>query len=238
MSLEISKGALSKFQQIKQIFISKTQVPEESNWNRRSNNDIWLEMVAQIVVVGRSEPWDRLKANIELKNRIGWENLRQIPSQEELRTVINQVLLAVGTRYASRDVAKSLKAKALAFNLNVLKEFKDGPRGFLTRLSEFQRTDRDKIEYAMHTLVYIKSKGARDLLMELGLVRNAIALDVRAQTILQKLGIQVPEGFQSNSRLYDEVERHILTKVCVPLGIQGIVLDRMLYQNYEAILRM
>jgi hypothetical protein len=240
MSLLVNEGILTKFQQMKKLFYSNTRVPEENNWKKCSNNDIWLETVAQIVVVGRSDPWEKLKMRADLKNKIAWENLLQIMSQEELRATINHVLLAVGTRYASDDVTKSVKAKALAYNLNVLKGFKDGPRGFLTQLSEFQGPDRDKIRIkcVMNTLMYIKNKGARDLLMELGIVRNAIALDIRIQTILQKVGIQMPEGFQSNSRLYDELEKDILTKICAPLGIAGVAFDRMLYQNYEEILSM
>lgn len=237
--LQVAAEHLRRFQRIKSLFLSKTKVPQEGNWRDKSNNDIWLEIVAEIVVIGRSEPWDRLKARTDLKSRIAWENLLEIGSQEELRRIINQVLLAVSTRYASNDVSKSVKAKALAYNFNVLKGFEDGPRGFLTKLSELKGSDADnsRIKAVMNTLMYIKNKGARDLLMELGLIRNAIALDVRIQTILQKVGIEVLKDFQNNSKLYDEIENDILTKICTPLGISGVEFDRMLYQNYEDIMK-
>lgn len=238
--LHITQEHVVKFRRMKELFLSKTRVPAEGNWKSKSSNDIWMEIVAQVVVVGRSDPWDRLKSNVDLKNRISWDSLLKIQNQDEIKKTINQVLLSVGTRYASHDISKSIKAKALSHNFNALKSFEYGPKGFLEKLSEFNGVDADRfrIRSVMSTLMYIKNKGARDLLMELGLVRNAIALDVRVQTVLQEVGIEFSEGFQSNPKLYDEVETDLLTKVCAPLGISGVEFDRMLYQNYQRIIGM
>jgi len=74
--------------------------------------------------------------------------------------------------------------------------------------------------------------------MELGLVRNAIALDVRVQNVLQKMGVETPTQIASSPRLYDEIENEILTKICRPLGILGVEFDRMLYQNYNDLIEM
>ena len=104
----------------------------------------------------------------------------------------------------------------------------------LSRLS----SDKHKIDYVIRSLKYIKNKGARDLLMELGLVRNAIAFDTRIKNVLHKIGIETPEHFETSSKLYDKVENEIISKICVPLGISGVELDRMLYQNYEEIMKM
>jgi tRNA G18 (ribose-2'-O)-methylase SpoU len=92
----------------------------------------------------------------------------------------------------------------------------------------------------MSKFKYIKSKGARDFLMYLGLVRDAIALDARIQKVLKKIGIipdkdKVIEKIKNNSKLYDEVEEELLLKVCKPLNLSGIEFDRMIYQNYEEI---
>ena len=80
------------------------------------------------------------------------------------------------------------------------------------------------------------SKSSRDLLMELGIVKNAIALDVRVQSILTKVGINIPKGVENNPKIYDEVENDILTKICKPLNLLGVEFDRMIYQNYEGIM--
>jgi hypothetical protein len=237
--LYITGEHLERFKQIKELFYSKTKVPLKNNWRSRTNNEIWLEIVAQVVVVGRSEPWDRLKENDELRNKIAYENLVQIKSREELRSIINHVLLEVGARYVSSDVSKSMKAKALAHNLNVLKGFQQGPKGFMLRLAEMKGPDNDKIRirYVMDCFMYIKNKGARDLLMELGLVKNAVALDARIQAIFQKIGIQMPK-ISSDLKLYEEIENEVLTKICKPLGLLGIEFDRMLYQNKKEIMKM
>jgi hypothetical protein len=237
--LYVTREHLERFKQIKELFYSKTKVPLKNNWRSRTNNEIWLEIVAQVVVVGRSEPWDGLKENDELRDKIAYENLVQIKSLEELRSTINHVLLEIGTRYVSSDVSKSMKAKALAHNLNVLKRFEQGPREFMMKLAEMKGPDNDKIRirYVMDCFMYIKNKGARDLLMELGLVKNAIALDARIQAIFQKVGIQMPK-ISGDLKLYEEIENEILTKICKPLGLLGIEFDRMLYQNKKEIMKM
>jgi len=97
-----------------------------------------------------------------------YRKLIEIESQEELELIINRVLRAVGTRYASSDISKCRKTKALAHNLTVLKDFKNGPKGLLTKLSEFKErnSDQQRIRYLMKKFKYLQSKSARDYLMK------------------------------------------------------------------------
>jgi hypothetical protein len=238
--LQVDDRHLERFRQIKRLFYSKTEIPKENNWQSLTNNDIWLYVVAQVMVVGRSSPYEKFSKSAELKNEIAYETLAHIEDEEEIKRKINHVLLAVGTRYASSDISKCAKTRALVHNFKVLRTFESGPKGFFTKLSEFKGPDSDKtrIRYAMQSLAYIKSKGARDLLMELGLVKDAIALDARVQNVLQKVGIQTLRDFANTPKLYDQTEEDILTKICRPLGITGIEFDRVLYQNYEQIMKM
>lgn len=92
-----------------------------------------------------------------------------------------------------------------------------------------------KIRYFMKIFRFVQSKGARDNLKELGLIRDAIALDVRIQTILHLAGVQVPRGLESNHKLYDEYESFLLNRLCKPLQMTGVEFDRMIYQNYDRI---
>ena len=57
--LQINQEHILRFKQIKRIFYSKTNVPIKDNWRLRTSNEIWFEIVAQVVVVGRSEPWGK-----------------------------------------------------------------------------------------------------------------------------------------------------------------------------------
>ena len=115
----------------------------------------------------------------------------------------------------------------------------DGPKGLLKMLSDFEGPDAEvkRIRHMMN-FKYIKSKGARDFLMELGLVRNAVALDTRIQGIFEKIGVEFPSGCISNPKKYDEIEKDILEKICAPLNLLGVEFDRMLYQNKCSIMRL
>lgn len=238
--LEINKNHIEKFEKIKNKFLSKTEVPEENDWKKRSNNDIWLGLITQVIVVGGSAPADKFDNNPVLKNDVSYEVLIKIENKNELKKKINNVLRAVGTRYASSDISKCRKTNALVHNLMILKRFKEGPKGLLKRLSEFEgrNSDKRKIKYFMKIFRFIQSKSARDNLMSLGLVKNVIALDIRIQNIFKNMGILLPKGFENNPKLYDEIEEDILTKICKPLGLFGVQFDRLLYQNYKEIMKM
>jgi len=235
--LKINREDLKRLRKIKQLFYPKTRIPAKDNWRRLTNNEIWFEIVAQVVVVGRSDPLDRLKRNTELKDEIAYDKLRQIKDEQELKTKINHVLLQVGTRYASSNISKCRKTEALAYNLKALKRFEGGPREFLQKISRMEDYNH-KVMFTMDALKYVKNKGARDLLMELGVVRNALALDTRVQNVLQKVGIEMPKDLAGKTTLYDQIEDQILEEICKPLGISGVEFDRMLYQNYSSIIKM
>jgi hypothetical protein len=72
-------------------------------------------------------------------------------------------------------------------------------------------------------------------LMQQGLVRDAIALDVRVINVLRQIGIKVPDAVRGDAGAYDHVEADLLRGVCSNLGIAGVELDRVIYQNYDII---
>lgn len=235
--LDITEEHVNKFKEIKNRFLFKTNVPGENNWKSCNDNDIWLHVVTQVMVVGRSAPADKFNNDKELKNKISYKTLSD-KKEEKIREIIHETLLKVDSRYASSDINKCKKTNALAFNLEVFKNLENDPTDFLEMLSKFQDPcgDSNKINYIINNFSYLKSKGARDFLMELGLVKDAIALDTRVINILNNVGIKIPEKSINNPRLYNQAERDILNKICKPLGLSGIEFDRMLYQNYDEIM--
>jgi len=238
--LKITEEHLNKFRKVKKQFFLKTKVPEKDNWKSWTNNEIWLHLIEQVIVVGSSVPADKFNKDINLRDQVSYEELIKIKDEKELKKKINNVLRAIGARYASSNITKCRKTNALAHNFKVFNCFNGGPKGLLKRLAGFEgeNADKRKIKYAMKIFKYIQSKSARDFLMELGLVRDAVALDVRVQKIFKKITVEIPKGFEANPKLYDEIERDILTKVCKPLRISGVEFDRMLYQNYKNIMKM
>jgi hypothetical protein len=234
--LNITRDYLAKLELIKQKFLGKTCLPKPDNWKDLCNNQIWLKVIGQVMLVGSSLP--EKKFSDQLKEKVSYDQLLKIKDDEnQLKKVIHEILRAVKTRYASASVEKCRKTKALVHNFKVLSEYRDGPIGFLKEISK-RSTDKEKIKYVMSKFKYIKSKGARDFLMDLGLVRDAIAIDVRMRNVLKKIGINIPEGIKSNPKLYDKVEEELLSKVCKPLNLSGVEFDKMIYQNYDKIMKM
>jgi hypothetical protein len=183
--LNITRDHLAKLELIKQKFLGKTCLPKPDNWKDLCNNQIWLKVIGQVMLVGSSLPEKKFSG--QLKEKVSYDKLLKIKDDEnQLNKVIHEVLRAVKTRYASASIEKCRKTKALVHNFKVLSEYKDGPKGFLEEISKLS-TDKEKIKYVMSKFKYIKSKGARDFLMDLGLVRDAIAIDVRMQNVLKKI---------------------------------------------------
>jgi hypothetical protein len=236
--LQISQKQLEKFRQVKNLYFNKTKVPAADNWQDWNDDDVWWHLVSQVITVGNSLPAQKFEKNIGLKGEVAYEKLIKMQEADQART-INRVLREVGTRYASSSISKSRKTVALVHNLKALQN-KGGPKMFMKTLSELKGPDADKkrIECLMEDLMFLKSKSARDFLMELGLLRNAVAFDVRVRNVLDKMGIETPKDFESDPKSYDAIESDILTEVCRPLGISGIEFDRMLYQNYDQIMTM
>jgi len=106
----IDKNQLKKFETIKKLFLSKTEIPEQANWWSQTNNDIWIKLFTQVIVVGSSTPARRFNKRPDLEQQVSYNKLIEIESQEALELTINQVLRAVGTRYASSDISKCKKA--------------------------------------------------------------------------------------------------------------------------------
>ena len=235
ITLEINKEHLKAFDRIKDLYLPKTIVPKENNWKSLSNDDIWFHIVAQVMIVGNSKPYDKFIKDENLKNQISFQTLLNIENQETIAKIINHILREVGSRYANKTLSKCMKTRALVTNFNYLKKYNDGPIGFLNYISKIDN-EKQRIRYVVNNFKYVKNKGARDLLMELGLIRNSIAIDVRIQNILKKMGIEISQDSLSNPLRYEQIQKEIIEKICNPLDISRIAFDRMLYQNYEEIM--
>lgn len=238
--MKITSEHISKFERIKKQFLKLTSFPKLHDWKKWSNDEIWYQLVTQVIVVGGSSPATKLDKRPDLLKSISYAKLSKLENEDEIKKLINHALREVGARYASNNITRCRKTQAICHNLKILKRFKGGPKGLLRRIDEFAGGNeaKRKIKYFMKIFRYIKSKGARDSLMEFGLIRDAIALDIRVQTVLRKTGIKVPQGLENDSGKYDRVEKELLEKICRPLGLSGVQFDRMIYKNYDNILKL
>jgi len=154
----------------------------------------------------------------------------KLKNENNAREIIHKVLRAIGTMWVGDDIYEDKKAKCLTKNLNYFKHYPNEVKGFFTYVEGLN--EKDRIRYVAKELEYIGNKSARDLLMELGLIRNSIALDVRVVKSLRDVGINIPDNY-NDKKLYPEIEKDILEIICKPLDLEGVELDRLLYNTYK-----
>jgi len=232
----ITASQLQAFRRIKDKF-SMPRLPSRNAWRDKSDDDVWIRIVSQVVVVGNAAPAEKLWTP-PIQKRIGWMNVTKL-SEAKAKKEIWSVLREIGTRYCGQDPDSCRKTAALMRNLKFLREYPEGPKGFLKDVARLDGTDLDKVKFVIDHLSFIKNKGARDFLMSgFGVVRDCIAFDSRILGVTRQIGIQIPDGVQADVALFEELERLLIDQVCRPLGITGAELDQLLFRNYKAIVHM
>ena len=164
----------------------------------------------------------------EIQEKISYDRLKKITNEETVKKIIHETLRSIGARYASEDITKCNKTKALAHNFKVLKSCENEAIGFFSDIAG--KSMKEKIS-TVKELKAIGDKGARDLLMELGIIRDSVALDVRVKKSLSLFGFHIP----TSEEIYEGIVQEILEKICIPLKIEGVQLDRLLYKMYDEI---
>jgi hypothetical protein len=91
----------------------------------------------------------------------------------------------------------------------------------------------ERIKFLSQTLAFYKKKGCRDILIDLQLATDCLALDRRLNRILECVGAQVPRSLNKH---YEEIEMELIEKVAKPSGLSGGELDRAFFQNYGDIM--
>jgi len=240
IELTISRKTLKTFEKIINAYEEITVIPEKDNWKRLSNNELWMTNIGQVMVVGGSISKIRFDKSKELRQLIHFESLRKITIEDKLLKTINYVLRKAKVRYASAVASKSAKSRALLHNYLFLASYKGGFKAIMQMLdsNSGENHELQRVRYLMENMKFMKSKSARDFLMGLGMNTNTIAIDIRIQNVFLHAGVSFPSASKlSNPKVYDDLEQQIIEKICKPLSIRPLVFDRILYQNYNKILR-
>ncbi len=198
------------------------------SWKKRTEDELWLRVLSQIVVAGNAAPEVTLRTSSAVKEKLAFGRLKKLRPQQR-RKVIHSVLRAIGTRYVGKT-PKNRKVDAALHNFGQLKSAK-GPKRFFRQIG--RKPKQDRIAYLYKTFKFFKKKGSRDLLIDLHLASDCMALDRRLTTILKRVGARVPSSL---NRHYEEIEKELIEKVAEPLGFSGGELDRILFQNYGDIM--
>jgi hypothetical protein len=229
-TLELSETQVSTLAAAVRPFLDTRAAPP-GVWRGWDEERIWWTVVGQVAVVGSSAAWERIQQDAAAGNELAWTALRALDDRAALRA-IHAVFRRHGVRYVSADASKDRKSEALVCNLRVL-EAAGGPKQYVAALSELP-DEMSRVENVRRDLGYIKDKGARDLLISLGLACDVVALDARISRVLRALGVSIGAGSISASA-YRSAE-HALRAVRPKLGVSSLShLDRILYRHADAV---
>lgn len=232
-NFELNEKTAEALREIVQKYRDKVKLPRPDNWKQMSDNDIWLVVTGQVAVVRGSEPADKMGE--ELRKRENWYKDLLRLAEEKYKEAIYKIFYEFNIQLRGKTIERCRKTKALCKNLAFLQSC-GGPRAYIESIASIE-DEQLRVERVIKDMAYIKNKGARDLLIELGLVQNAIAIDSRIKTLLNHLGENIPDKFLQSKKRFSALEKEMLEKVAKPCGITGAHLDRILYQNYDEIER-
>lgn len=218
---------------LKERYFLATQsyIRPEGWWKHANSEELWIELVGQICVIGRSAPWNTLKESTDVK-RLSLASLGQVYENEGTDGLVQHVhaiLAKHGVRYVSKSKTSSQKAERITgafLNPDVVRN-----REFvLMKTLEGTPDARDAFRA---TVRGIGLKSASDYLIETGFSKDYIALDVRVMAILkqcQKRGLF--QDLTIDQRYYMQIEDR-LRKVATQAGLALGELDRIIYMNYS-----
>lgn len=232
MSSIISPAVAKRLIRAVERYREEVHVPPADAWMSQGDAGLWARVLGQIAVAGRADSGAALRRELGPDLDSWFEHLKRLPEAGR-RAEIHRRLRNAGVRYVTQSDETCKKSKAAAYNFNVLLSY-GGPRRFFEQLSLVPLATW-RISVVASEMSYIKLKGARDLLIELGLVQDAIALDSRLKAVLTRLGATLPEDIGTNPVLYAELERELLEKVCAPSSITGGHLDRILFNRWKSV---
>ncbi len=223
--------AIRSLRRIVRLYRSKTRAhyPSPHRWRRLGDDDVWNLVLAQVSVVGSAASADRLLSSKAATSALRFRRLVRLPAAARTRQ-IHRLLRAHGVRYVTPRPAKCAKTRALVRNLAFLETFPGGPVGYVRELAALS-TEEERIARVSKDLAFVKLKGSRDLLAELGLATDVIAFDVRVLGILRALGLPLAPNTTSSPKSYARLQQTLLRDVCAPEGVTGVVLDRILFWN-------
>jgi hypothetical protein len=131
----------------------------------------------------------------------------------------------------------SLPARQYSGRNLVLVRALGGPRRFAKIIASISR-EHDRVSVTAAMLDQVGAKGALDLLMGLGLIRNSIALDrpVVNSNALRAAGVTGLKKAPSDREAYGALEKQVIENVAMPLGQEPVLVDRTLFQRTKAVL--
>ena len=207
-----------------------TEFEEPDRWRKMSDAELWWFVVGQIAVIGGAAGGERLSVDRKARKALQWERLVELDDAKALVELSTHMRRA-GVRFVGDGPRKDRKSEALVANLRVIEEA-GGPKKYFRRVAR-KKKDLDRVKLVTRDLTGFGPKSSRDLLTNLGMVRDFIAFDSRIQKVLGVLGIEeVKFGDAEEYRVLEDSFRAAVPK----LGVGCLAhLDRILFRNTDAV---
>jgi hypothetical protein len=223
----LSSSQAAQLQRIARRY--KKRVKLGKPWNEWTDDELWRQVLGQIVAIGRAEPGERLQHDPKIGRKVSIKKLKSFHSDTLRQKYVHKLFAKLEVRFSlGSNWEKDWKAEASVRNFKVLREA-GGPRNFFRTIASC-KTEEARIQALQKALKRYGNKGARDTLIALRLAENCMALDARIFGVLRKVGVKL-----SPTDIYKQLERELIEKVATPLRISGARLDRLLFQNYDRI---
>ena len=203
--------------------LATTTLEKKDRWRDEDDEELWRIVVGQVVVAGGSRPSEKMKASWSTLG-LGYAALCQL-GDAEARERLDVRFRDFGVRFVGDQ--PSIKSAHCVRNMRGLQRV-GGPRQYFEHVAALP-DETARIDHVIRTLSYMRKKGARDLLIGLGLIRNSIAIDTRVLGALEEAGV-VSGQAGARDRRYQELEQAIIDNVAVPLGLEPARVDRAIYQ--------
>lgn len=250
--VELDHGDMERFVAIADTFPAPQPWPA-GRWLSEEPGRLWLELVAQLCVVGGRRPVERMWENGEMEH-LALPAVRPLALDDPRRAeeYAHEILARNGVRYAAPRAAEpSSKARQIVsaslspvlvsggvFRLRaLLRPVLGGPPEWGHGGCGREREARALL--ARHVAGF-GMKSAGDYLNHVGAAVNLLAFDSRIQTVLRDcFGMDERTLGRSVSHpvRYEALERPFVEEVCPRLGMPPAVLDELLFANAETIRR-
>ncbi len=222
-------------------------------WLEEEPDRLWLELVAQLLVVGGRQPVEEMWRGGRI-HALALGTILELAMAERATAeqYVHEVLAASGVRYASPSAAapaaKAVYVVAAACSPSLVRDgvfrLHEVLLPFLPEPPEWSPAGRERDRAARLELIRLVHgfgmKSASDYLNHIGASQNLLAFDSRIQTLLSSrfgLGGEV-RRLVSRPGTYEALERPFVEEVCPHLGMSPAVLDELLFDNSEAARRL
>lgn len=251
--VELEEGDLPRFRLIVERFGRPEPWPP-GRWRALDPATLWLELVAQLLVVGGRRPVERMRASGAFR-ALALDALlpRALSDPDAASREVHAVLARHGVRYASPEATEpSQKARWIVAAALSPALVRDGGFALPTLLAErlpeapaWGEANRERERGARRLLVRLVPgfgpKSASDFLNHVGAALNLLAFDSRIQGLLRDgFGLTAGELRRLVGTLerYEALERPFVEEACPALGIPPAVLDELLFGNAAAAERL